>query len=387
MKKKKAVAVITARGGSKRIPRKNIKEFCGKPIILYSIEAALKSGVFDEVMVSTDDKEIADIARCAGASVPFLRSAENAGDMAATHQVVLEVLKQYEALGVQFDVVCCIYPTAPFLTAEKLQKSMEKLEESNADGVVPIVAYSFPPQRCFIVEDGAVRYRWEENRLKRSQDLETLYHDCGQFYLLRVDAFRQEQSMVLRHTVPVIMDEMEVQDIDNQEDWELAEAKFLMKHAAKRGQPEEKDLMLRVVQMEDCRFLYELRNEEEVRGNSFHTEWISYEQHEQWFLKKLKQENTQIHILMKGAHAIGQVRTESVDGKAEISYALIKEERGQGYGGWMLARLEKFAKENGLKELVADVKQQNTASRHIFQGLGYEERQTEYGYEYKKLLK
>lgn len=226
---KKALAVITARGGSKRIPHKNIREFCGRPIITYSIEAALESGVFDEVMVSTDDAEIAEIAKYAGASIPFFRSKENAGDMAATHEVVLEVLEEYEKRGILFDKVCCIYPTAPFLTAERLQESMRKMESCGADAVVPVVAYSFPPQRCFVVEDGMVRYKWEENRLKRSQDLETLYHDCGQFYLLRVKAFRLEQNMILAHTVPIIMDEMEVQDIDNQEDWELAEAKFTVR--------------------------------------------------------------------------------------------------------------------------------------------------------------
>lgn len=229
MEQKKAIAIITARGGSKRIPHKNIKEFCGRPIIEYSIEAALKSGVFDEVMVSTDDLEIAGIAKQAGAKVPFFRSAKNSGDMAATHEVILEVLDEYEKQGAAFAEVCCIYPTAPFLTAEKLKESMCKLEESGADGVVPVVAYSFPPQRCFVIDKGRVAYKWPENRLVRSQDLERYYHDCGQFYLLRVESFRKEQSMVLKNTVPYIMDEMEVQDIDNLEDWELAEVKFKMR--------------------------------------------------------------------------------------------------------------------------------------------------------------
>ena len=226
----KSIAIITARGGSKRIPRKNIRPFCGQPIIEYSIEAAKMSGVFDEVMVSTDDEEIAEIAKRAGASVPFMRSSENAGDMAATHEVLLEVLKEYEKRGEQFDVVCCIYPTAPFLTAEKLKECMGKLEESGADGVVPVVAYSFPPQRCFVIEEGKVAYKWPENRLKRSQDLERFYHDCGQFYMLRVKPFQEEKSMVLKNTIPYVMDEMEVQDIDNEEDWQLAEVKFSMRH-------------------------------------------------------------------------------------------------------------------------------------------------------------
>lgn len=155
----KSLAVITARGGSKRVPRKNIKEFCGEPIIAYSIRAALKSGIFDEVMVSTDDEEIAKIARELGAQVPFLRSPENSGDMAMTHEVVLEVLRGYQQLGREFEIVCCIYPTAPFLTAERLKESMEKLRQEKADGVMPVVRFSFPPQRCFVIADGLVAYK------------------------------------------------------------------------------------------------------------------------------------------------------------------------------------------------------------------------------------
>lgn len=224
--KEKCLAVITARGGSKRIPRKNVKEFCGRPIIEYSVKAALESGIFDEVMVSTDDAEIAGIAKEAGAEVPFFRSEENSGDMAMTHEVVLEVLHQYGKAGRRFDIVCCIYPTAPFLTPQKLMESMDKLRSLGADGVVPVVRYSFPPQRCFVAEEGFIRYKWPENRLKRSQDLEPFYHDCGQFYLLRVKPFLEEESMILGKTVPLVMDEMEVQDIDTFEDWAVAELKY-----------------------------------------------------------------------------------------------------------------------------------------------------------------
>lgn len=241
MERKKAVAVITARGGSKRIPHKNVKEFCGKPMIEYSISAALKSGVFDEVMVSTDDSTIAGIAEKAGAKVPFMRSKRNAGDMAATHEVILEVLESYKKMGNQFEYICCIYPTAPFLTEEKLKESMRYIEEFHADEVIPVVAYSFPPQRCFVIRNGRVQFQWPENRLKRSQDLETYYHDCGQFYFLRTDAFIREKSMLLENTVPMILDEMEVQDIDNQKDWEIAEMKFRLQ---KRKQEKNDDIGL-----------------------------------------------------------------------------------------------------------------------------------------------
>ena len=228
--KEKCLAIITARGGSKRIPKKNIRKFCGKPIIQYSIEAALTSGIFDEVMVSTDDLDIKEIAERCGAKVPFIRSAETAGDMAMTHEVVLEVLAEYQKRGMAFEYVCCIYPTAPFITPQKLIESRKKLEETGADGVVPVVAFSFPPQRCFVLEGDKVKFKWPQNRLVRSQDLEKWYHDCGQYYFMKVSSFVQEKSLIMEHTIPMIMDEMEVQDIDNYEDWELAELKYKLKN-------------------------------------------------------------------------------------------------------------------------------------------------------------
>ena len=150
----KIVAIITARGGSKRIPKKNIKEFCGKPIIAYSIEAALQSGMFDEVMVSTDSQEIAEIAKSYGAEIPFMRSDENANDMADTTDVLKEVLDRYRQQGKYYDEFCCIYPTAPFVTAQKLQESHKLLEQKNVYNVVPMVPFSFPPQRGMVLRDG-----------------------------------------------------------------------------------------------------------------------------------------------------------------------------------------------------------------------------------------
>ena len=149
--KQNAIAVITARGGSKRIPHKNIKEFCGKPIIAYSIKAALESGLFEVVMVSTDDPKIAEIAKEYGASVPFMRSAENANDFATTSDVLNEVMDVYRKNGKLFDYVCCIYPTAPFITAQKLREAFSLLAENDVEQVLPVVRFSFPPQRCFIV--------------------------------------------------------------------------------------------------------------------------------------------------------------------------------------------------------------------------------------------
>lgn len=224
--KMNAVAVITARGGSKRIPRKNIKLFLGKPIITYSIKAALGSGMFDEVMVSTDDEEIAEIAKKAGATVPFFRSKETSNDFANTTDVMLEVLAEYEKLGKHFSYACCIYPTAPFITAEKLKNAMNMLEETEADSILPVVKFSFPPQRSVIMEDGYLKFKWPEHMFTRSQDLEPFYHDAGQFYAMRIDSFRTQKRLVMDKTIPMEMPEIEVQDIDSEEDWQIAEVKY-----------------------------------------------------------------------------------------------------------------------------------------------------------------
>ena len=220
-----SIAIITARGGSKRIPRKNVKLFCGKPIITYSIEAALQSGLFEEVMVSTEDEEIARIAREAGAQVPFMRSSESAGDYASTDDVLLEVLAAYKERGREFDSFCCLYPTAPFVTAEKLKTAMGLLDK--ADSVMPVVPFSFPPQRCMVLNgEGELRMKWPEHAKTRSQDLEPYYHDCGQFYCCKTAQFLEYKTTDLPHMVPMIMSELEVQDIDNPDDWEIAELKY-----------------------------------------------------------------------------------------------------------------------------------------------------------------
>lgn len=220
------IAIITARGGSKRIPRKNIKEFCEKPILAYSIEAAIESKLFDTVMVSTDDEEIAGIARQYGAEVPFYRSERTASDFATTNDVLLEVLAEYEKRGEHYDMGCCIYPTAPFVTAEKLRDAMAQLETSDADTLIPVVAFSYPPQRAMIVRDGRLVFEYPQYLDSRSQDLEPHYHDVGQFYLFRTEAFLQNRKLMIGNILPYVVSELEVQDIDNPTDWEIAEIKY-----------------------------------------------------------------------------------------------------------------------------------------------------------------
>ena len=222
----KTLAMITARGGSKRIPRKNIKEFNGKPIIAYSIEAALASGVFDEVMVSTDDEEIAEIAKKYGAKVPFYRSEKTANDFATTVDVIEEVLNTYKDRGEEFDIFCCIYPTAPFITAKRLKDAVEQLSASDADSLIPVVRFSYPPQRAMEIHDGKLVFRQPENLSKRSQDLEPHFHDAGQFYVVRSESFFKNHGIMVGDILPMELSELEVQDIDNEVDWKLAELKY-----------------------------------------------------------------------------------------------------------------------------------------------------------------
>lgn len=226
----KRLAIITARGGSKRIPKKNIKEFCGKPILAYSIEAALATGVFDTVMVSTDSEEIAEVAKKYGAEIPFYRSPETSNDFAVTFQVIAEVLEEYGKLGKRYDQVCCIYPTAPFVTAVRLREAVELLTQREADSVLPVVKFSFPPQRGVVEEGGYIKYIYPEHRNTRSQDLQPQYHDAGQFYCLNSDSFAAQKTLVMEKTVPLILSELEVQDIDTIEDWEMAEIKYQRLH-------------------------------------------------------------------------------------------------------------------------------------------------------------
>lgn len=223
----KSIAIIPARGGSKRIHRKNVRDFLGKPIIAYSIEAALSSGIFDEVMVSTDDAEIARTAESYGAKVPFLRSAETSDDFATTADVINEVIHRYRDLGREFDVICCIYATAPFVTPEKLRSAGEIILSGNFDSAFTCTAFSYPVLRGLVIDpDGKVAMKWPQYRNARSQDLQQFYHDAGQFYFATTKAFEKANSFWGENTAPIIVSELEVQDLDTPTDWALAEMKF-----------------------------------------------------------------------------------------------------------------------------------------------------------------
>lgn len=221
------IAVIPARGGSKRIPRKNIKPFCGKPMIAWSIEAARLSGCFDRILVSTDDEGIAEIARAAGADVPFMRPAELSDDHTGTTPVVAHAIDWMSRQNGVVEEVCCIYATAPFVQAADLQRGLDVLQRSGADFAFSVTSYPFPIQRAIrIVPAQRVEMFQPEHFNTRSQDLEEAFHDAGQFYWGRAEAWRAGRALFSNAAAPVVLPRHRVQDIDTQEDWERAEWLF-----------------------------------------------------------------------------------------------------------------------------------------------------------------
>lgn len=221
------LAIIPARGGSKRIPGKNIKPFLGRPILAYSIQAALESELFDEVMVSTDDSAIAQVAIQYGAVVPSLRSAENSGDFATTADVLLEVLQTYAKQGKHYSEACCIYPTAPFAHPALLRRSLQTLLDGGYDSVFPVVAFGYPIQRALQLDaEGKVSMVWPEYLLSRSQDLPKRYHDTGMLYWFRPDALLNDPRLFGPNSGAVEISELECHDIDHPDDWVLAELKY-----------------------------------------------------------------------------------------------------------------------------------------------------------------
>lgn len=220
------IAIITARGGSKRIPRKNIRPFHGKPVIAYAIQTAIDSGLFDEVMVSTDDFEIAEVSRHFGAKVPFMRSPENSNDFAGTLDVLKEVILNYQKLSKNFDEMCCIYPVSPLIQKDILIKAFQKLESPEIDFVIPVCRYSTPVQRSLKIENDKLLMADPSNLNIRSQDLEPRFFDVGQFYIAKVEPLLVAKSLFSNKTAAYEIDEFRVQDVDNEQDWKMLELKY-----------------------------------------------------------------------------------------------------------------------------------------------------------------
>jgi len=221
------ICVIPARGGSKRIPRKNIKEFLGQPVIAYSIKAAIDSQCFDKVIVSTDDAEIAEVVKSFGASVPFMRPDELADDDASTIPVVKHAIEWFDDQGQSPSEVCCLYATAPFVRASTIRKAYEQMQSTQADYCFTATSFAFPIQRAIkITAENRVEMLYPEHLETRSQDLEESYHDAGQFYWGKAEAFKQQKPLFSKSATPYILPRYLVQDIDTLEDWKKAELMY-----------------------------------------------------------------------------------------------------------------------------------------------------------------
>jgi pseudaminic acid cytidylyltransferase len=225
------IAVIPARGGSKRIPRKNIRPFCGKPIMAYSIAAAQRTQLFDEIVVSTDDDEIASVARTSGATTPFMRPREIADDFTGTNAVVKHAITWFNEQGHDITHACCIYATAPLIESRFIKEGYDALARSDAAFAFSITSYAFPIQRALRLATGdRVDALFPEHRTSRSQDLETAYHDAGQFYWGTASAFLEDMPVFSPRSIGVVLPRFLVQDIDTLEDWEQAEFMYQAIH-------------------------------------------------------------------------------------------------------------------------------------------------------------
>ena len=220
------LAIIPARGGSKRIPKKNIKLFLDKPIIAYSIEVAIESNLFDDIIVSTDDIEIAKIAKDYGAQVPFFRSEINSSDFATTFDVIEEVINKQHLRNHVYENVCCIYPCSPLISKEFIINAFEVLKLSNFDTVFPVVKYGNQIQRALKINENKIEMLHPQFQNSRSQDLEIAYYDSGQFYWAQINALLRGKQLFTSNSGFIIIDEMNAQDIDNQIDWDFAEIKY-----------------------------------------------------------------------------------------------------------------------------------------------------------------
>lgn len=220
------IAIIPARGGSKRIPKKNIRPFLGIPVIAYPIKTALKSSLFDEIIVSTDSEEIASIARQYGASVPFMRSSKNADDMATTTDVLMEVITKLQEKNQYYDEACCLYPVTPLLQIRYLTEAYNKMNQYHYDAAFPVLPYTSPIERALVMKNGKIYYLHPEYKNTRSQDLETTYYDAGQFYWFRPSVLMSKKQLITDNTTAVVLPAIFAQDIDNEDDWLQAEFKY-----------------------------------------------------------------------------------------------------------------------------------------------------------------
>lgn len=388
---KKTLCIIPARGGSKRIEHKNVKPFAGKPIIAYSIEAALQSECFDEVMVSTDDEEIAAIAIKYGAKVPFMRSEETANDFATTAEVLFEVLDRYEESGQRFDVICCLYATAPFVTPDRLREGHELLTSGKGSAAFTCVEYSYPIQRSLkIGSDGRISMRFPEYATARSQDLEKTYHDAGQFYFTTVNTLRECGSLWGPDTLPIVLPELEVQDLDTLQDWALAELKYEYLHLSAPVETVDKYTALPAeIELENYRLksyhmlddaISELmraeRNREDVRQWSINQEEISAEDHRRFVESLANRTDVRYYTVFNNYdEPVGSVNLKQMEnGHLNRGIWIVQDRQGLGYASDILKALyEWLGRHTDTEVIETEVKIDNHASAALENRLGAKE--------------
>lgn len=371
----KTLAIIPARGGSKRIERKNVKDFAGVPVIAYSIRAALAAGCFDEVMVSTDDAEIAGVALCYGASVPFMRSAATSDDYATTADVISEVLDRYREAGREFDALACIYATAPFVTARRLADACGIIARGEAEAAFTCVEYSYPVQRGLVIApDGRIAMRHPEYARARSQDLEKTYHDAGQFYVSTVAAFERDGSLWGPDTRPIVLPELEVQDLDTPVDWRLAEMKYEMLSFPRRIEADGYTFTALADVPADVSEAVRLgRNADDVRCQMICTDVISRRSHEAFVESLRTRRDKQYYaVFAPDGSLIGSVNLERRgDDTAERGIWLDAPARGHGHATRLLAALYRHIHATrGIDRIVTRVKAANEASLALERVLG-----------------
>ena len=371
----KCIAIIPARGGSKRIKRKNVKEFAGVPVIASSIRAALAAGCFDEVMVSTDDPEIAGVARRYGAVTPFMRSDATSDDYATTADVIAEVLERYAADGRTFDALACIYATAPFVTPRRLADAFGIIERGEAEGAFTCVEYSYPVQRGLVIgDDGRISMRHPEYATARSQDLQKTYHDAGQFYFSTVAAFTRGHSLWGPDTRPVVLPELEVQDLDTPVDWRLAEMKYEMLSFPRRIQAGDYSLVaLTEVSPEVSELVRLGRNADDVRSRMVNTQVISREAHEAFVESLRTRRDKQYYaVFSPEGDFIGSVNLEWIGhDSVERGIWLDAGARGRGHAGRMLGALYALlADRRDVRTILTRVRPDNEASLALERSLG-----------------
>ena len=371
----KTIAIIPARGGSKRIERKNIRPFAGVPVIAYSIRAALDSGCFDEVMVSTDDAEIARVARKYGANVPFMRSSRTADDYATTADVIREVLDCYRENGKNFDILACIYATAPFVTASRIAEAWRMIATGRASAAFTCVEYSYPVQRSLeITGSGHVKMKFPEFANARSQDLPKSYHDAGQFYFSTVKAFEESGSLWGPDTLPIILPETEVQDLDTITDWELAELKY-----SRLGFPREftadgyRFVAYPIIDEATSERILEGRNRPDVRANMVNTGEISPENHRRFVNSLLTRRDKQYYaVFAPDGMLIGSVNFEWTGPESmERGIWLFLEARNLGHSRRLLKGAYGYlSQQKWVKYFETRVRKENRASLSLENSLG-----------------